>query len=139
MRSPRPPTRPRPRATSATRPTTVGSGTGTYVVLTTVGGLDKALEIGETLVRERLAACVNLVPGVRSIYRWKGEVCRDEEVLLVVKTAGSAWPLLERRLRALHPYQCPEIIALPIEAGAEPYLRWIAESVTDRYEAVPEE
>lgn len=82
--------------------------------------------IAATLVDERLAACVNLVAGIASIYRWEDQVQRDSECLLIIKTRQAVYPLLETRLQQLHPYDVPEIIALPIQAGAAPYLNWLA-------------
>lgn len=87
-----------------------------------------AERIAETVVRERLAACVNLVPGLTSIYRWEGQIQRDTELLLLVKTRAAVYPLLEARIRELHPYQVPEIIALPIQTGSATYLDWIADN-----------
>jgi periplasmic divalent cation tolerance protein len=92
---------------------------------------DKAPELARTLVAERLAACVNLLPGARSFYRWKGEACEDDEALLLIKTTAAALPRLTERLLALHPYDVPEVVALPIAAGEGhgPYLDWIGENV----------
>jgi len=87
-----------------------------------------AERIAETLVDERLAACVNLVPGLTSIYRWQGQIQRDAEWLLIIKTRRTVYSLLEARLRELHPYEVPEIIALPIQAGLAAYLDWIVDS-----------
>lgn len=81
--------------------------------------------IAATLVEERLAACVNLLPGVRSVYRWRGAVEHAEETLLLVKTAADRLDALTDRVRALHPYELPEIIAVDIAGGLGPYLRWI--------------
>ena len=87
-----------------------------------------AERIAETAVSERLAACVNLIPGLTSIYRWKGEIQRDPEWLLMLKTRSAVYPLLEARISELHPYDTPEIIALPIQAGSSAYLDWIADN-----------
>jgi len=87
-----------------------------------------AERIAEALVSERLAACVNLVPGLTSIYRWQGQIQRDNEWLLIIKTRNTIYPLLETRIRDLHPYAVPEIIALPIQAGSAAYLDWIVDS-----------
>lgn len=85
--------------------------------------------IAEALVDERLAACVNVFAGARSVYRWQGEVQLDEEALLVIKTLAAALPALETRLRQLHPYELPEILAIaPTESSAE-YLEWLRSSV----------
>ncbi len=81
--------------------------------------------IARSLVSERLAACVNLVPGVRSIYRWEGAVEEDDEVLLVIKTCGDRVEPLRERVLALHPYDVPEVLALPSAGGSEPYLEWV--------------
>jgi periplasmic divalent cation tolerance protein len=90
---------------------------------------DRAREIATAVVERRLAACVNIVPVVESIYRWEGAVARDEESLLVIKTTRAAVEPLISALGSLHPYANFELIALDIEAGAAPYLRWIGESV----------
>lgn len=82
--------------------------------------------IAATLVDERLAACVNVLPGVTSVYRWQGEVTSEAEVVLMIKTSAVRYPALETRLAALHPYEVPEIIALPIAAGLPTYLNWLA-------------
>jgi periplasmic divalent cation tolerance protein len=99
------------------------------LVLTTVARAEDAERIAEALVQRRLAACVNVLPGVRSIYRWKGAVERDEERLLVVKTRGDRFDALRDAILALHPYEVPEVVAVPIEAGSPAYLRWLDESV----------
>ena len=87
-----------------------------------------AEHIAETLVDERLAACVNLVSGLTSIYRWQGQIQRDAEWLLIIKTRRTVYSLLEARLCELHPYEIPEIIALPIQTGLADYLDWIVDS-----------
>jgi len=101
----------------------------TRVVLATAPDARVAERLGRTLVQERLAACVNLLPGVRSIYRWKGELQEDSEVLLLVKTRKELLQALVHRLGDLHPYELPEVLALPVTGGSEPYLRWLRESV----------
>jgi periplasmic divalent cation tolerance protein len=99
------------------------------LVLTTVTRAEDAEKIAEALVEKRLAACVNVLPGVRSIYRWKGAVERDEERLLVVKTRADRFDALREAILAAHPYEMPEVVAVPIEAGSPAYLRWLDESV----------
>ena len=96
-----------------------------WVLLSTAPSEAEARRIARALVEEGLAACVNLVPGVRSIYRWEGEVKEDAEQLLVIKTAPARRAALTQRLLELHSYECPEAIALPILAGSEPYLAWL--------------
>jgi periplasmic divalent cation tolerance protein len=99
--------------------------TDVLVVLATAPSADKGAEIARALVEGRLAACGNVVPGVRSIYRWQGKVQDEGEVLLVLKTTRARFPALRERLLALHPYEVPEVLALPVEAGSEPYLAWV--------------
>ena len=100
--------------------------TDALVVLVTTPSPERAAEIARALVEERLAACGNVVPGLRSIYRWEGEVHDDAEALLVLKTTRGRLEALRERVLALHPYEVPEVIALPIEAGNARYLEWIA-------------
>jgi periplasmic divalent cation tolerance protein len=96
------------------------------VVLVTVPTPDRAAEIARVLVEERLAACGNVVPGLRSIYRWEGKVQEDDEALLLLKTTRARFEALRDRVLALHPYEVPEVIALSVEAGSAAYLGWIA-------------
>jgi periplasmic divalent cation tolerance protein len=100
------------------------------VAFSTAGTAEDAERIARALVERRLAACVNVVPGVTSIYRWKGEVCRDEERLLVIKTRADRLEALREALVGFHPYEVPELVALPIAAGHAPYLAWLDESVS---------
>ncbi|HZZ86590.1 MAG TPA: divalent-cation tolerance protein CutA [Anaeromyxobacteraceae bacterium] len=103
--------------------------TDALAVLVTAPTFDKAAELARTVVEERLAACGNVLPGVRSIYRWEGKVVDEPEVLLVLKTSRELFPRLRDRLLALHPYDVPEVLALPVEEGSAAYLRWIEESL----------
>jgi len=105
--------------------------TAPRVVLSACKRRAEAEKIGRALVAERLAACVNIVPAVRSIYQWKGSVHEGNEVLLVIKTTRGRFPALAARLAALHSYEVPEILALDADGGAESYLAWLAGSVTD--------
>lgn len=100
--------------------------TDAVVVLVTTPSAEKAVELARALVEERLAACGNVVPGLRSVYRWEGKVQEDAEALLVLKTTRPRFEALRERVLALHPYQVPEVIALPVEAGSAAYLAWIA-------------
>jgi len=99
--------------------------TDAILILVTAGSETEAETIAKTLVEERLAACVNLVSPIRSIYRWEGKIADDREWLLVIKTQAAQFAAVEARVTALHSYQVPEVIALPIQAGAEAYLRWL--------------
>jgi periplasmic divalent cation tolerance protein len=96
------------------------------VVLVTMPDADKAARVGRTLVEEKLAACVNVIPGLRSIYEYGGKLCDDAEVLCLFKTRRALYPALRDRLTGLHPYEVPEIIALTLAEGNAPYLAWLA-------------
>jgi periplasmic divalent cation tolerance protein len=102
--------------------------TDALVVLVTAPTAEQAAELARTLVEERLAACGNVVPGLRSIYRWEGKVQDDAEALLLLKTTRARFDALRARVLALHPYDVPEVLAVPVEAGSAPYLAWIADS-----------
>ena len=104
--------------------------TTAVVVLVTAPTSDSAAEIARALVEEGLAACGNVVPAVRSIYRWAGEVQDEAEALLVLKTERRLVPALKERLPALHPYQVPELLVLGVEDGLAAYLEWIGASLT---------
>jgi periplasmic divalent cation tolerance protein len=99
------------------------------VVLTTAPSAEVAETIGTALVEERLAACANLVPGVTSIFRWKGEVSREPEILVVLKTTPARLGTLRRRLVELHPYDVPEMLALEVRGGHAPYMEWVRAEV----------
>lgn len=86
---------------------------------------DKALDIARALVDDKLVACVNLIPQVRSIYSWQGQVCDDQETLAIIKTTAARFEALRARILDLHPYECPEIIAVPLSAGHPDYLAWV--------------
>ena len=100
------------------------------IVLTTTGSREEAERIAQALVEGELAACVNVVGPVTSIYRWQGKVDHADEFLLVIKTTAAATKRVEAKIRELHSYELPECVVLPIEAGSEKYLDWIAQSVT---------
>ena len=99
------------------------------VVLMTAPDLDVARELGRRLVEERLAACANIVPGLISIFHWDGELQDQSEVLLVLKTTGSAVGALVERAASLHPYDVPEVLALTVVEGYVPYLDWVRSEV----------
>jgi uncharacterized protein involved in tolerance to divalent cations len=102
------------------------------VVLVTVPNAETAARIADALVGEGLAACVNVLPEIASTYRWQGRVERDREQLCIVKTIRDSFERVRARVIELHPYEVPEVIALPIVAGHDPYLQWIVASVTAR-------
>lgn len=89
-----------------------------------------ASSIARSLVEERLAACVSVLPGMRSTFRWRGETHTDEEVLMLIKTTREAYPALAARLLELHPYELPEIIAVDVSAAHAPYAAWVAAQTT---------
>jgi len=95
------------------------------VTLCTVPDRATGEKIARALVEERLAACVNLVPGLSSTYRWEGKIVTEAECLLIIKTSSARLEDLMQRIKSLHPYELPEIIALPITAGSDEYLNWI--------------
>ena len=95
------------------------------VLFVTVPNEETATRIAHALVTEHLAACVNRLPGVTSTYFWEGAVCVDQELLLVIKTRRALFDAVRERVRALHPYSVPEVIALPVVLGHTPYLDWI--------------
>jgi periplasmic divalent cation tolerance protein len=94
---------------------------------TTVPNLEVAERIARRLVEDRLAACVQIVQGIRSVYRWQGRVQEEAEVLLLVKTAEPQIPRIEALLHQIHPYELPELVSVPISGGSAAYLRWVEE------------
>ncbi|HJZ88668.1 MAG TPA: divalent-cation tolerance protein CutA [Polyangia bacterium] len=104
--------------------------TETIVVLCTLPDAAQAAALGRTLVEEKLAACVNLVPSLRSIYSWQGKLCDEAEVLCLIKTTQARFAALRARICALHPYQVPEVIALAVVDGHRPYLDWVRDSTS---------
>jgi len=104
-------------------------GAGALVVLTAVEKQEDGERLAGLLVESELAACIQILPPMTSIYRWQGKVEQASEVLLLIKTTYAAYPRLEAAIKENHSYQTPEIIALPIEAGSSEYLNWLATSV----------
>lgn len=94
---------------------------------TTAPDMDVARKIAQTLVDEKLAACVSMLPGLQSIYRWQGKVEEAAEVYLIIKTKQDCYLALSDRLQSLHPYDLPELLAVPITAGLPGYLQWVKE------------
>jgi len=99
------------------------------IVYMTAGDLAEARRIGRTLVEERLAACVNIIDGMRAVYRWEGELQEGQEVVVIAKTVAAKVDALVARVKALHSYQCCCVLALPVAAGNPPFLDWIAAEV----------
>ena len=104
--------------------------TAPLLVLTNVPDAACADALATSLIDARLAACVNILPPCRSVYRWNAAIEQAEEIPLLIKTSAAAYPALEAAIRAQHPYELPEIIALPITQGLPGYLAWIAAETT---------
>jgi periplasmic divalent cation tolerance protein len=105
-------------------------GSAALVVLTTLATAEDARQLVKALVGQRLVACGTLLPRARSIYRWEGELTEEDEVLVVLKTDVSKWEALAAAVRARHPYEVPELLALPVERGLDRYLVWLTSEVT---------
>jgi periplasmic divalent cation tolerance protein len=99
------------------------------IVLCTTPDRETAEMIADALVSEQLAACVNILPGVMSVYRWQGTIEHSEESLLLIKTSQTVWPMLVAQIQALHPYELPEIVAVPIKTGEAEYIQWLENSI----------
>ncbi len=102
------------------------------VVFLTAASRGEAVRLAEMLVGEHLAACVQILPQMESVFRWQGKVEWQRELLLIAKTVSSKFATLENEVRALHSYETPEIVALPLTAGSIPYLEWLRDSMTTR-------
>ena len=102
------------------------------IVLATCGSEEEALRIANALVEEHLAACVNLVSPIRSIYRWEGKIWDEKEWLLIIKTQKKRFQELEKKVKSLHSYSVPEIISLPIVEGSSSYLNWLVEMTEEQ-------
>jgi len=108
------------------------------VIVTSVGTEQQAVEISEELIAKRLATCINIVPCLRSIYRWKGKVCEDTEYLLMIKTRRSLFAAVSEAIREIHSYELPEVLEFPV-GNAEPHFhQWVVEMATGVPEAEPE-
>jgi periplasmic divalent cation tolerance protein len=101
------------------------------LVITNVPDQQSAFALAEKLVSLKLAACVNCLPGIHSVYRWQGKIEQTTEVALLIKTRPNRYPELENAIRKAHPYDVPEIIALPVERGLPGYLAWVAEETSE--------
>lgn len=102
------------------------------MVYITTSNEEEARRIGRTLVEEKLAACVNILPAMHSIYRWQGEICEGDEAVLIAKTTSAKLNALTQAVLAQHSYDCPCVVALPIEPGNPSYFDWLSESVGER-------
>ena len=100
------------------------------VVFMTAASADEARRIAERLIERQLAACVQILPEIESVYRWKSEVQREKEVLLLAKTTDGRFDELEREVRAMHSYETPEIVAVPASRISEPYRAWLSDSIS---------
>jgi periplasmic divalent cation tolerance protein len=105
------------------------SGEDAIVVFMTAANGEEATRLAELLIGAHLAACVQILPEMESVYRWEGKIERQSEILLLAKTTTAKFADLEREVRALHSYETPEIIAIPIVAGSSPYLAWLLDSL----------
>lgn len=99
--------------------------TDALLVFTTLPNADAALELARNLVQERLAACANIMPAIRSIYKWQGKIQDENEVLVLLKTKHDQFERLKSRILELHPYEVPEVLAIPVEQGYGAYLEWL--------------
>jgi periplasmic divalent cation tolerance protein len=102
-------------------------GDGAVLVFTNAPDREVAMRIAEALVEKRLAACVNVLAGCTSVYRWQGDVEHAEEIPLLIKTRLARYPEVEATIRHMHPYELPEVIAVPLTQGLPEYLQWVAE------------
>jgi periplasmic divalent cation tolerance protein len=102
-----------------------------FIGLTTVANEEAGLKLADSIVRERLAACVQILPRMTSVYLWKGEIQKEAEHLLLIKTDAEKWPQLEAFLANNHPYDVPEIVAIESENVSEPYRAWLEAALTD--------
>ena len=102
------------------------------LIISTTDTMDLAQKIAQTIVQEREAACVNILPGIRSIYRWEDKVCDDSEILLLIKSTRENFEQIRTRIRELHSYDIPEVIAVPITGGDPDYMNWLHAQVSRR-------
>lgn len=111
--------------TIMTRPLLKKSAGQVLVILVTAENRQEAVRIGEEMVNAKLAACANIISGIQSIYRWKGKVVKAQEVLLILKSTKPRYRALEKAIKAIHTYETPEIIALPVKQGLARYIGWV--------------
>lgn len=102
------------------------------IVFVTVPGLREGSRISRAILKSRLAACVNVIPGVQSMYQWEGKIVRDKEAMLVMKTTRLRYRELEQKIKKLHPYEVPEVIAIPLICGSSQYIEWVTREVANK-------
>ncbi|MDO9119766.1 MAG: divalent-cation tolerance protein CutA [Nitrospira sp.] len=102
------------------------------VVFVTVPGLKEGSRISRAVLTSRLAACVNVIPGIRSMYQWKGKLVQEKEAMLVMKTTRLRYRKLEQKIKQLHPYELPEVIAIPLICGSSQYTEWVTREVANK-------
>ena len=102
------------------------------VVFVTVPGLREGSRISMAVLTSRLAACVNVIPGIRSMYQWKGKLVQEKEAMLVMKTTRLRYRKLEQKIKQLHPYELPEVIAIPLICGSSQYIEWVTREVANK-------
>ena len=100
------------------------------VIFVTAASRKEAVKIGKRMVSAKLAACANIIPGVQSIYRWKGKIAHARETLLILKSTKARYGELEEAIKMVHTYECPEIIALPVKKGLDQYVGWVCKETT---------
>lgn len=98
------------------------------VIFSTINSRDEAKKIAGELVREKLAACVNITDGITSIYEWKNELCTENECLMIIKSRTSLFNAVKDKIKSMHPYEVPEIISIPVTDGLESYLSWVRDN-----------
>lgn len=103
--------------------------TNKRIVLSTAGSEDEARKIAHHLVEQRLAACVNIIPGIESVYRWEGKIESNREYLLLIKTSSTMFPEVRDAILELHSYELPECVEIAVEDGSSEYLQWVEESL----------
>ncbi|MCC6141875.1 MAG: divalent-cation tolerance protein CutA [Nitrospira sp.] len=102
------------------------------IVLVTAPGLREGSRISKEIVTSRLAACVNIISGVQSLYRWNGKIVQEKEVMLIMKTTRRRYRKLEQKIKQLHPYEVPEVIAIPLIRGLPQYIEWVEREVANK-------
>ncbi len=108
-----------------------------FLIISTAGSIGEAEKMGEFLIKKKLAACVNLVSGVKSLFFWQGKLCREREVILLIKTSRARLVEIIKEIKMIHSYSVPEIVALKVEGGNREYLHWVEETTRKRAKGQP--